>query len=452
MFARWFVSLILLLAAAPLAHAQSLGTFKWQLQPFCNVVTMHVVGVAGVYTLEGYDDQCGAPTRAPLTGVATPNPDGTIGFGLNVVATPGGRGVQIDARILLPAMNGPWTDSQGNTGTFVLTPGGGTGGSPRPVAAKIGATAVDSSQVQLRIAQQCPSGGVIHRVHSDGSVTCMPGFTETIGGAADLSHTTGLVISSPAWSTTPIPAQGPGGVHVARRKGGTARRRGRQHRVGRGQRRPVEHGVRQQRHCFRDGELRGRGQRLRTWIERRRHGLRRRGHRHHQRGSRLRRAVRPGRVHFRRPVGERAVRLGSKPVQRPRRGRRRLLHQPEPHRGCRAEGGRERLVVGVGRQPQGELPRSRRHRRAGQAGANADPRVELQGAGCGDPPRRSDRAGLPRCLRPRRRPLRISTIDADGIALAAIQALEARTKMYEARIAALEQQLAALRATTGGGR
>ena len=131
MYPRSMVSLVLVLAAAPLAHAQPLGTFKWQLQPYCNVVTVNVTGVAGVYTVEGYDDQCGAPNRAPLTGVGTPNPDGTIGFGLHVVTAPGGRGVQIDARITLAALSGPWTDSDGLSGTFAF--GTSTGGNPRPL-------------------------------------------------------------------------------------------------------------------------------------------------------------------------------------------------------------------------------------------------------------------------------------------------------------------------------
>ena len=61
------------------AGAQTLGTFRWQLQPFCNVVTVTVTQSGAVYTLDGYDDQCGAPQRAPLVGLATPNPDGSIG-------------------------------------------------------------------------------------------------------------------------------------------------------------------------------------------------------------------------------------------------------------------------------------------------------------------------------------------------------------------------------------
>lgn len=113
------------------AEAQSLGTFTWQLQPFCNVVTVNVIQQGGVYTLDGYDNQCGAARRAPLVGLATPNPDGSIGLGFQLVTVPGGRGLQVDARITLPSASGAWTDSAGNTGTLAL--GASTGGSARPL-------------------------------------------------------------------------------------------------------------------------------------------------------------------------------------------------------------------------------------------------------------------------------------------------------------------------------
>jgi hypothetical protein len=128
-----------LLAAAPAmadrAEAQSLGTFRWQLQPFCNVVVVTVTQQGAVYKVDGYDDQCGAAQRAPLVGLATPNPDGSIGFGLHVVTAPGGRGLQIAARITLDTLGGGWTDSAGNSGTFAF--GGGTGGTPRPEPAAV---------------------------------------------------------------------------------------------------------------------------------------------------------------------------------------------------------------------------------------------------------------------------------------------------------------------------
>ena len=147
---------------------------------------------------------------------------------------------------------------------------------------------------------------------------------------------------------------------VARRQGGAARRRSNRDRVGRRQRRPVEHGVRPQRHRAGPGEHRGRSQCLcprhqlgRTGVQRRRRG-------HRQRRARVRRAVRCRGLHLCRPIGERRAGLGCQSVQRPRGGWRGLLHQREPDRGRGAEAGRQRLVIGVGRQPQGELPRSRR--------------------------------------------------------------------------------------------
>jgi len=119
--------------AASGAEAQPLGTFTWQLQPFCNVVTVNVMQQGAVYTMDGYDDQCGAARRAPIVGLGTPNPDGSIGLGWNIVTTPGGRGVQVDARITLPSASGTWSDSAGNAGTLAL--GASTGGSARPLPA-----------------------------------------------------------------------------------------------------------------------------------------------------------------------------------------------------------------------------------------------------------------------------------------------------------------------------
>lgn len=125
----------LMVGATSATHvwAQSLGAFRWQLQPYCNTVTVQVVQQGAVYALDGFDDQCGAGQRAPLVGVATPNPDGSIGFGLHLVTAPGGRGVHVQARITLDTLSGTWTDSAGHSGTFAF--GASTGGSPRPVSA-----------------------------------------------------------------------------------------------------------------------------------------------------------------------------------------------------------------------------------------------------------------------------------------------------------------------------
>lgn len=118
--------------AATTASAQSLGTFRWQLTPFCNVVSLGVTQNGGVFTLDGFDDQCGAATRAAVVGTAFPNPDSTIGLGLSIVATPGAAPVHVDVTLSLATIGGPWRDSAGNTGTFVFNPAVPAPGAPRP--------------------------------------------------------------------------------------------------------------------------------------------------------------------------------------------------------------------------------------------------------------------------------------------------------------------------------
>jgi hypothetical protein len=110
-----------------------LGTFRWQLQPYCNIVTVAVTQTGSTYRLEGTDDQCGAGRdQASVLGTAFPNPDGTIGFGMTIVTAPGGTPVHVDAEISTATASGTWRDSAGGTGTFAFAAAGGTGGNPRP--------------------------------------------------------------------------------------------------------------------------------------------------------------------------------------------------------------------------------------------------------------------------------------------------------------------------------
>jgi hypothetical protein len=124
--------LAMLAASAGTSAGQPLGTFRWQLQPYCNVLTVVVTQVGSVYRVEGTDNQCGAATSASVIGTAFQNPNGSIGFGLNVVGAPGGAAAPIDATIALATLSGTWRDSGGGSGTFAFTAGAGTCGSPRP--------------------------------------------------------------------------------------------------------------------------------------------------------------------------------------------------------------------------------------------------------------------------------------------------------------------------------
>jgi predicted regulator of Ras-like GTPase activity (Roadblock/LC7/MglB family) len=177
-------SIALVVAAAVVAtvaspREQSLGTFRWQLQPFCNAVIVSITERGGVYTVDGVDDQCGAVQRAPLVGTATPNPDGSIGLGFHVVTSPSGWGVDVAARISLSTLSGPWSDSAGNSGTFVFN--GTGGGTPRPLPTvplvalapgSVGASAINPAQVQTRISGTCPKGHALTFIEPDGRPRC----------------------------------------------------------------------------------------------------------------------------------------------------------------------------------------------------------------------------------------------------------------------------------------
>ena len=130
------LTLLIVTAAVPPAAAQPIGTFRWQFQPFCNVVTLAVTGTPAGFRMEGTDDQCGV-TPASAIGMAYPKAGGTVGFGLTLVFATG-ISLHVDGTID-PAAGffGSWFDSVGRAGTLAFTPGAGTGGPLRPVVAPV---------------------------------------------------------------------------------------------------------------------------------------------------------------------------------------------------------------------------------------------------------------------------------------------------------------------------
>ena len=133
----WRLACLLVVAgfvglARPVA-AQVIGTFRWQLLPHCNVVSLTVTQQGAQYLLDGTDDQCGAGAAA-VRGLGFLNPNGTVGFGFTILTTPGGLPVHVDATLNLPSLGGTWRDSDGRTGPILYLVGAPAAGAPRPAA------------------------------------------------------------------------------------------------------------------------------------------------------------------------------------------------------------------------------------------------------------------------------------------------------------------------------
>ena len=178
----------LLLATGPgLSGQTALGTFRWQLQPYCNVLTVTVVQDGGLYHIDGTDDLCGAARKASVVGLAFPNPDGTVGFGLTTVTTPGGTPVHLDARISVATLSGPWSDSAGNSGTGAVTPGAGT-----ITAAQLAPGAINAAAAAFGT---CPAGQYLRGLLASGTVLCEPIGTPPVSVSPDTANSVGYYTS-----------------------------------------------------------------------------------------------------------------------------------------------------------------------------------------------------------------------------------------------------------------
>ncbi len=156
-----FCASALLFRAEP-AMAQFIGTFSWLTSPNCNVITLNVTQTGTVFSVEGFDDLCGAQRRATVTGVATVNPDGSVGIGLNVlnpnVLNPTQDEVALsylDISLNVATLAGTWQDNGGRGGAWV--PNGVPVGNPRPLGQYLLTTFGDTPAVIGRRANGTPA-------------------------------------------------------------------------------------------------------------------------------------------------------------------------------------------------------------------------------------------------------------------------------------------------------
>jgi hypothetical protein len=168
-------ALVLSALAVPDASAQVFGTFTWQMQPYCNNVTLTLTSAPTGFRLDGSDDQCGAATKGSAAGIGVFNPDGSVGINFTIIASPSGRGVQVSGIVSPANGQGTWTDSAGNSGTFAFfgaTPGLPTRPLPatvRPVFVMVpsGTPATTVVAVSgLKITAVCPGTVTLHATTS----------------------------------------------------------------------------------------------------------------------------------------------------------------------------------------------------------------------------------------------------------------------------------------------
>ncbi len=138
------------------ASAQPIGTFTWQMQPFCNRVTLALTSAATGFTADGFDDQCGAPVRSGVVGVGVFNPNGSVGITLTIVTAANASPLHVTALVSPTTGQGTWADSVGSSGNFVLA-GTASGLPVRPATRAL--PVVDVAENPRLSTDPCDPGG-----------------------------------------------------------------------------------------------------------------------------------------------------------------------------------------------------------------------------------------------------------------------------------------------------
>ncbi|MGE0462223.1 MAG: hypothetical protein AB7Q16_12705 [Vicinamibacterales bacterium] len=105
-----------------LSAAQTIGTFHWRMEPYCNTLTLTVVQDAAGIRVQGVEDLCEfIYVPQAVEGSAVLGSDGIAWVGLST-GVPGGftfEGNRVTLSIDTATLNGAWADDAGRSGTLL---------------------------------------------------------------------------------------------------------------------------------------------------------------------------------------------------------------------------------------------------------------------------------------------------------------------------------------------
>jgi hypothetical protein len=147
---------VLVVLGSAVAYAQGpvqpvvIGTFHWQLQPYCNTLSLTVVQEGSQFRVQGTESCDAADVSQPVQGVATADPAGTIYFSVRT-SFPGGsssEGTWVWASLSLATLNGTWQDDADRRGQFIRVAGPVAGTNRRGIGANTFLHVVSSTNRQ----------------------------------------------------------------------------------------------------------------------------------------------------------------------------------------------------------------------------------------------------------------------------------------------------------------
>jgi hypothetical protein len=126
--------LIFLYFGSTLVNAQTLGTYRLNISPFCNVISLTITQLEAGLSATGSDDNCGLEEASPVTGSfssAGMGPGPAVKGILISEGSDRSSTVSTTVRIFLGDFDGDWVDEAGNQGFIIFNPTTAPSGQPR---------------------------------------------------------------------------------------------------------------------------------------------------------------------------------------------------------------------------------------------------------------------------------------------------------------------------------